>query len=353
VCRSRRSAFVIATLIVGAISLSGCASAQLGYNTLDLASSTNDLVTKQVLYNFAAFLDNPAAIPAQVTVSSGNTTTSNSLSPTLSLPLSTGVTTTRSLAGSQTVTLADVVGAKSLSVAAVDSWNQSWSFSPVTDPERMKRLQALYRYAVDWSEYGSQGDAYFVASFPPIQRSIGISAPTCIRATNGKPVLFTLKDDTSLAFCATATTGTTSTIPFTKGAITRSYSDQRDDPYYLTNPDCIVCGLLKHHRHVNPNIQGPWLRWRNLTGPNPDPIRLPWPGDVSLGYAGHYQFFTSPESAEKFVNFTVAVLAAMGQGGSTSTATASTSSNAQAANSKSVTLLDNLGNPFTLIVPGQ
>jgi hypothetical protein len=339
--------------LLSGLFLTACASAQLNYNTLDLASSTNNLVTKQVLYNFAAFLDDPAAIPAQVTVSSGNATTSNSVSPTLTTPVSTGVTTTRLLSGAPTVTLADAVASKSVSVAATDSWNQSWSFSPVTDPERMKRLQALYRYAVDWSEDGARGEAYFIANFPPIQRSVSYTSPTCILASNGTPVTFKF-DKTGQEFCATATTGTTNAIPFTKAATTQSYTDQMDDPYYLTNPDCIVCGLRKRHRYINPNIAGPWLRWRNITGPNHDPIRIPQPGDVSIGFGGHYEFFTSAENAEYFVNFTVAVLAATGQAGSTSTATASTSAGSQAAGaSKSVTLLDNLGNPFTLIIPGS
>jgi hypothetical protein len=336
-----------------ALLLCGCASAQLNYNTLDLASSTENLVTRQVLYNFANFLDNPAAIPAQVTISSGSATTSNSVTPTLTAPISTGVTTARLFATAPTRTVTDALTSNMLSVNASDSWNQSWAFAPITDPERMKRLQALYRYVVDWSDKGDSGGKDFVNNFPRIQRTISYSRPICLYGIDDKkkkPVELGVKTngavDQTATVCATAVgTGAGAS----RGATTESFAGQEDDPYYLRNQDCIVCGG-KEGKHINKNLAGPWLHWRDLTGPNLDTARLPQPGDISLGRAGHYEFFASTMGAQKFVNFTVATLAAMSQGGSTSAPAASAQA---AAGPKTVPALDQFGNTIQLFIPSQ
>jgi hypothetical protein len=343
-----------ALLLVG-----GCASTQLNYNTLDLASSTDNLVTQQVLYNFANFLDNPAAIPAQVTVSSGSATTSASITPSLTSPLSTGVTAANVIASAKSTTITDAVASKTFSLNAADTWNQSWSYAPVTDPERMKRLQALYRYAVDWSDWpGSRGNFEFVKNFPPIQRTVSISQPQCLVSNKGevptevaappyysKPDHVPDKPAPPIYVCATAVG--TAQDKLSRGATTASYTNQQDDPYYLRGGHCILCGVRPANRKINDNLAGPWLRWQNLTGPNPNPDRLPRIGDVSLGRAGHYEFFTSPSEANKFVNFTVATLAAMSQAGSTSSSPSATTSS-QGGGSKVLPATIN-GAPATII----
>jgi hypothetical protein len=40
--------------------VSGCASSQLNYNTLDLATSVGGIQTQQVLYNLGLILDGPS-----------------------------------------------------------------------------------------------------------------------------------------------------------------------------------------------------------------------------------------------------------------------------------------------------
>ncbi|WP_157100574.1 hypothetical protein [Rhodoplanes sp. Z2-YC6860] len=344
-------------MLLHALFLVGCASTQLNFNTLDLASTTNDLVTQQVLYNFASFIDNPAAVPAQVTVSSGNATTSNSITPNLTLPLS------KSLSASNITVLNPTFGnataAKSLQLSASDSWNQSWSFAPVTDPERMKRLQALYRYAVEWSEE-SDGVAQFLENFPPVQRSVSVSTPRCLVDAGGNNIPFDPTKpgspppkDSDSTVCATAGGTTQSTI--SHGATTESYTNQADDPYYLRNKGCIVCVRYsktthRRYRTINENLEGAWLRWEDVAGSQPNPVRAPLPDDVLLGHAGHYKFYTSRKTAQKFVNFTVATLSAMAQAGSTA-ATASSSASSGGGTAKATLIAPDGTAPSILLVP--
>ena len=48
------------SVIAVAFQLAGCASAELNSNTLDLASTTDDLLTQQVFYNLSNFIDSDA-----------------------------------------------------------------------------------------------------------------------------------------------------------------------------------------------------------------------------------------------------------------------------------------------------
>jgi hypothetical protein len=66
--------------------VSGCASTELNYNTLDIASSTESLLTRQVLYNLANFLDSEIALPAQIVVLSGTATTADTVTGGASFP---------------------------------------------------------------------------------------------------------------------------------------------------------------------------------------------------------------------------------------------------------------------------
>jgi len=67
--------------------VSGCASTQLNYNTLDLATSVGHIQTQEVLYNLSVILDDPAAIPTHVDLSEGTASTINSIDPSISFPI--------------------------------------------------------------------------------------------------------------------------------------------------------------------------------------------------------------------------------------------------------------------------
>jgi hypothetical protein len=353
--------------IFAGLLLCGCASTQLNYNTLDIASTTDSLLTQQILYNFASFLDNEAAIPAQVSISSGTASTSNALTPNFNTPLDTGITTTRTVvtaaANSTTNTQAGATASKTAGLSASDSWNQSWSYAPVTDPDRMRRLQALYRYAVEWSSEGSSGVQKFVDNFPPIYKSVSYSKPLCLRgihreAQTRAPV--TSNEDSKIQstpgtppkgadpieVCATAA-GTTTSLQH--GATTKSFSSQVPDEHYLTTEFCVLC-YGRNGKTINQNLRGDWLHWDNVSGRPVWPNRARHPGDISLGRFGRYEFFVSADNAQKFVTFTAAVLLATNVSGSAGATSASASGGQGSGAPKALTFFDLNGNAFQLFI---
>lgn len=130
--------------ILGAVALlAGCASTQLKYNTLDVASSVPEIYTKQVLSNLSRFIDEPQAIPSQVDLQAGTIQTSNSVTPSISTPLSRSVTRN----GSNIITGFTTAGV-TLSANASDTWQQNWNVAPVNDAVVLRKMRTLYRHVI-------------------------------------------------------------------------------------------------------------------------------------------------------------------------------------------------------------
>jgi hypothetical protein len=134
--------------------IAGCASTQLNYNALDLASSVDDLLTSQVVYNLAKFLDDPYATPAQVSIASGSVTTTNQAGVSFTNPLTTAVTATEQAtvaAGAVLPAVTNIASgarnAATITPSASNQASQNWSLSTDTDSDQVRRLRALYRYA--------------------------------------------------------------------------------------------------------------------------------------------------------------------------------------------------------------
>jgi hypothetical protein len=307
------SRFVLLSTVLFLIS--GCASTQLNHNTMDLASTTDDLLQRQVLHNLERFIDSDAAIPAQIVITSGAASTTNSLTPSISAPFANGVNGTQ-------VTRPAITG----SLSASDTWSQNWGFAPINDVYQMRRLSALYRYAVD-------GDAAaFVQNYPPLFKSINITRSDCLRDAQGR-VLITIKKTSAsgnqrdVTLCATAT-GQSGANGLSVGATTLSDVELVPDEHYLKGPACAVCmrrHLSKTRLVPNERLQPGWLRWRNLPGAGSRPERLPLPGDQPLGTFGHHELFAAQGQGSKFAEFTLFILAASTQTDATS-ASNSTSS---------------------------
>src|SRR6516165_11196870 len=113
-------------LLVVVFLVSGCASTQLNYNTLELGATADKLLAQQVLHNIEKFIDSETAIPAQITITSGTASTTNSLSPSLSSPLDNAVQTTIAAAKSVQTTRP----AATASLSGSDTWAQNWGYSP-------------------------------------------------------------------------------------------------------------------------------------------------------------------------------------------------------------------------------
>jgi hypothetical protein len=124
----------------------GCASTQLNFNTLDIAESIEPVYTRQVLANFSKIIDAPLAIPSQLDIPNGTIQTSNSVTPSISFPLSSAVTKNGVQVPTQFVT-----AGSGATVNAADSWTQNWNVSPVIDANALRNLRALYRFVL----YGS------------------------------------------------------------------------------------------------------------------------------------------------------------------------------------------------------
>src|ERR1700739_2783298 len=132
--------------------LTGCASTQLNYITLDVGSTATDLQKRQVLYNLSLFIDDPAALPTHLDLQSGQTQTSNTIQPTVGVPLAaTQViqsTASTAMGGSIANELQATRAPWTLSVQGQNAEQQNWSYQPIVDGKELLRLRALYRYAV-------------------------------------------------------------------------------------------------------------------------------------------------------------------------------------------------------------
>ncbi len=131
-----------------------CSSTQLNQNTADLSTSIHLLARKQIFYNLDQAFKDEQFVPSQVTLASGSAQTSNSISPTLTVPFAPSVTATNTYGSSATFgTQANQVGlaGPGLSLGLTDSWNQSWTMTPLSDGNQIGRLRSLYNFVVSSS----------------------------------------------------------------------------------------------------------------------------------------------------------------------------------------------------------
>jgi hypothetical protein len=134
-------------LLVGLVVVlmaSGCASDQLNFNTLDIASSVSDVYLRQALDNFGHIIKNDDAVPSQVDILAGTVQTTNSITPNLTFPLSSMVASAVAATTTKTTTTAGA----SLGIMAADNWQQNWNITTVSDANQLRNLRALYRYEI-------------------------------------------------------------------------------------------------------------------------------------------------------------------------------------------------------------
>src|SRR5215813_4187192 len=130
---------------LGLLLTTACASTQLNHNTLDLGSTVEQLLTAQVVYNLAKFIETPLAVPSQLVINGGSAQTANTLNAQSFNPLMKAVTVAAT-ATSATTTKVDA--AKTLSLSGTNVATQNWSFDPVNDADQLRRLYALYRFVI-------------------------------------------------------------------------------------------------------------------------------------------------------------------------------------------------------------
>jgi len=226
--------------------LTGCASAQLNYNTADLASSLGSLQKRQIFYNLAQALDDPEFIPSQVTISIGTAQTANAVNPNLTIPLGSSFASAARIteggrnAGNQ-FTGTFTTAATGLGIQFVDSWNQSWTMVPANSPGQLRRLRALYQYATGSFPHlepgqeitAEEAEKAFLCEYPLQALAVPSSPP-------GDNIAYRLEG------CPENGHGPRSRFMYA-------------DPNFTQGPNCVICvDDLKSkfpRLHVNPHLK--------------------------------------------------------------------------------------------------
>jgi hypothetical protein len=355
------------------ISMLGCASTQLNFNTLDLASTIDSLVTSQVLSNLAKFLSSPYAIPSQVSIPGGSVTTANGTSASAGVPLdmlSTAtnmVATTVGAASSTTTTRTNTLTGQNaaLTVGGSVQWNQSWALTPVTDADQLRRLRILYQFVagdLDPDPNSNQQSARDTAicNYPLITKKDqsgsqpAAAQPTLTyKTTDGK--------DVKLTFTGAKANEKAKYVVYCdkegEGLLTVDA-----DATFLNPPSCVVCadpsyaisglddnicewwrtGSLKMHGilsyknsrklvpdkltvclHLNPRLRSGWLKY--VDSPADVPAGAYYLGHAHAGdalkfnYRDYHFFVLSREDQDSFYEFCMFLLTATAQTATSST----------------------------------
>jgi hypothetical protein len=244
----------------------GCASTQLNYNTLEISDTIDSILTKQVLSNLGRFVANPYAIPSMTTLSSGTVTTTNSVSPSFSDPLTDTVATTTSVAKvlvGATTSTTSIVGTttgKGLTIGATDQWMQNWVTNPIIENHILRRLRALYRFA----------------TIPEMTRD-QLICEYAIVTLSGPGGKYSIPCD-GLAH------------------VSRRTRMINADPDFITRPGCVICEPLgggPGRLVVNEKLTNGWLR-----SASSDPT-----AEYLLGIYGGNRLYLGTSDVEAFYDF--------------------------------------------------
>lgn len=253
--------------------VSACASQQLNYNALDIASSSGRLIKEQILLNLSIFKSDPyPPIVSQVSIPSGSVTTTNQASATITPPF--GVAATTSLVNSAVAPLFNATTHTTLTpngtigLTGSDQWSQNLSINTITESGPQHRLAALYRYAT-----GETNDAQFMCDYFLVQKqqgSGGASSQTTVNVSiaNGQTHYSAPKAADSIHY--------TTLIPCD--------GIGKPDPSFLTPPDCVICDYNNstdpspHQLQLNKRLATGWLIfYPDRDHPESLPLRKPRP----------------------------------------------------------------------------
>jgi hypothetical protein len=162
--RARVSAALSATIIV--LLLVGCAGPVLNEYTVYLGPTIGSIEERQVLQNLGRFVDNPWAIPGHVELANGQIQATNQAGINLKYPFSAARTSSSVTSAVTTV----VTKGNEFDLNPAQTQDQeSYNILPVTDPDDLRRLRAIYHYAIcpDPAVFGREweiADQYFFRS---------------------------------------------------------------------------------------------------------------------------------------------------------------------------------------------
>jgi hypothetical protein len=139
----------VALLALGpsVLAFSGCASTQLNYDTVEIASTIDNVYTKQALNNLSKFIDDPFAIPSQVLMVGGTIQTTNTIQPSVTFPLAPQLVTTTTSSHTPSLAIANTIPSAGAGVNGSNSAQQNYTIAPLNDANTLRNQQALYRHA--------------------------------------------------------------------------------------------------------------------------------------------------------------------------------------------------------------
>lgn len=140
--RNRVRVYAISSAALIAFLLPGCTHIALRDNTVQTAATLTDLHFQQVLDNVARFCDDPSSLPSFAVASSGNVsicdTAGAGVTPTYSPTLSSAQQ------GGGALPILSLASPLSTQRALTESW----TLSPVTDADSLRRLRCAYQLLV-------------------------------------------------------------------------------------------------------------------------------------------------------------------------------------------------------------
>jgi hypothetical protein len=141
---------LVAFSAISILTLLGCSTPLLNFNTLEQGSTLTDLAISQIVFNLAKIKENAWFVPSQIQFTNGTITARTNLSPTYTNPAGAAIFNTTAIARAATTTTTSTAESMtpnpSVSVAATIEDMSNWSITPIQDPEALTRLQWLYQY---------------------------------------------------------------------------------------------------------------------------------------------------------------------------------------------------------------
>jgi hypothetical protein len=112
-------------------------------------ASYKGLLTKQILYNLGQAIDETSFFPSQIVVGQGSVVTSNAFTPSANFPLPTSTITSTLAEGAVINNSSSTTwGNVGINLNFSTQSQFTWGVVPKTDPGELRRLRALYLYAV-------------------------------------------------------------------------------------------------------------------------------------------------------------------------------------------------------------
>jgi hypothetical protein len=242
--------------------LASCASTQVNYNTLDIASTYDLLITKQVTYNIRKSYEDKYGLPSFTKVTAQTATTQDTITPSVTTPLAAQITWVNQITraatgvtgqGSRTSQLAG----SGASLQAAAQWQQAYTLTPIYDTGELRRLRVLYQYVTKQLPTGGikDPDKELESTYPLIEAGAsttgaaqGSATKTSLKITvDGKPV--TVEQTQSASPKESSPIYVRRAYLFSpdgRSFLGYTWVKVNPDVTFIQQPGCILCDYSRH-----------------------------------------------------------------------------------------------------------